>query len=135
MQIPKLPTLIYCRKKIGNHATCGKIATHCVTMQNKKENVISKRQINVHRCDAHIKSSTSTKQVVSTMPIDQSKELYSINKFLYTIIGKRISSTFHTAKYLTVKYVKENGGVMCFQEVTKKWKFVYFRQISIIHED
>jgi len=39
----------------------------------------------------------------------------------------------HTARELRVKYVKPNsGGVMCFQEHSKKWKFVYYHQIESI---
>ena len=63
--------------------------------------------------------------------LGQSYSLTKINEFLHSLIGKNIVSKMHTARQLKVKYIKPNtGGIMCFQEHSKKWKFVYYNQIK-----
>ena len=68
---------------------------------------------------------------MKSKPFDQSYILTKISQYLTTLIGKNIVSKMHTARQLRVKYIKPNtGGVMCFQEHSKKWKFVYYEQIT-----
>ncbi len=130
--IANIQKLHYCDKKIGNNCKCANIATRQVKLKNKaeKDNPIAQQEWQ-YRCLGHAATATANKVVVESNPFDQSFSLIMINKFLNSLIGKNIVSKMHTAKQLRVKYVKPNtGGVMCFQEHSKKWKFVYYEQIT-----
>ena len=130
--IANIQKLHYCDKNIGNICKCGNIATRQVKLKNKaQKDSPTARQEWQYRCEEHITTRTANKVVVESKPFDQSYSLTMINKFLHSLIGKNIVSKVHTARHLRVKYVKPNtGGVMCFQEHSKKWKFVYYEQIS-----
>jgi hypothetical protein len=132
MNIANIQKLHYCDKKSGNTCNCPNIATRQVKLKNKafKDNPSATQEWQ-YRCEEHATTPTVNKVVVETNPFDQSYSLTKINEFLYSLIGKSIKSKIHTSKQLLVKYVKPNtGGVMCFQEKTKKFKFVYYEQIS-----
>lgn len=125
--------LKYCGCGIGNSGSCANLATFKVSLERrtikKLENKNSKTD---YRCEKHkISGSTSFKVVVSE-PFEQKEKHQLVNEFLTSLIGKNIHSRFHTAIQLRVKYLKENGGVMCFQEHSKKWKYVYYNQIDEI---
>lgn len=123
--------LFYCDKKSGNTCKCANIASRKIILKKKgEENNITTKQVHGYRCEKHALTSTVNKSVVESLPFDQSYSLSKINDFLKGLIGKNIVSSIHTARQLRVKYVKPNtGGVMCFQEHSKKWKFVYYEQI------
>jgi len=134
--IANIQKLYYCDKKSGNTCKCSNIATRQVKLRRKSESdKLTASQELQHRCEEHANASTVNKVVVESNPLDQSYSLTMINRFLNTLIGKSIVSKMHTARQLRVKYVKpEKGGVMCFQEHSKKWKFVYYEQIeSVLH--
>ena len=124
--------LHYCDKKSGNTSKCAEIATRQITMKRKDEvDVLTAKQEHGYRCEDHALTGTVNKKVVESLPFDQSFALTKIVKYLQSLIGENIVSKMHTAKQLRVKYVKPNtGGVMCFQEHSKKWKFVYYEQIT-----
>ena len=126
--------IIRCDKKSSNICKCAGIATRMVLLKSKalKDNPTSTLQLR-YRCEEHAISSTAKKVVVESTPFDQSNKLVQINAYLHSLIGKNIRSNAHTAKELRVKYVKPNtGGVMCFQEHSNKWKFVYSEQITAV---
>ena len=132
MNIAKIQKLNYCDKKSGNTCKCANIATRQVKLKNKadKDNLTATQEWQ-YRCEEHSTTPTVNKVVVDSSPLDQSYSLTKINKFLHSLIEKNIKSKMHTAIQFKVKYVKPNtGGVMCFQEHSKKWKFVYYDQIS-----
>jgi hypothetical protein len=132
--IANLQKLYYCDKKLGDRSKCSNIATRQVVLKNKseKDNIIATQEWQ-HRCEEHSKTSTVTKCVVKSMPLDQSYSLCSINNFLKTLIGKSVLSKWHHLDPLKVEYVKPNtGGVMCKNEKNGKWKFVYYHQIDEI---
>lgn len=123
--------LHYCDKKSGNSCKCSNIATRQITLKRKGDQTLVATQWNEYRCEEHANTGTVNKIVVESLPFDQSFALTRISQFLHSLIGKNISSNFHTAKQLRVKYVKPNtGGIMCFQEYSNQWKFVYYHQIS-----
>jgi hypothetical protein len=127
--------LRYCGKNSGNFkATCSNIATWQVKLchKNEKGKDFHLKVKYDYRCDEHKHSSTSDYMVFDTSPFDQGYALQKINDFLKSIIGKKIHSKFHTARELEVRYLKSNGGIMCFQPITKKWKYVYYNQIDSI---
>lgn len=130
--IESLPKLHYCDKKLGDTCTCANIATRQISMKSKKDfNRLSADQEYGYRCEEHYNTGTVNKSVYQSLPFDQSFALTKISQFLNSIIGKNIVSKVHTAKSLKVKFIKPNtGGVMCFQEQSKQWKFVYYHQIS-----
>lgn len=132
--LANIQKLHYCDCRSGYKTTCSNVATWQVRMCSKKEKdlEIHLKQIWEHRCDKHKTKSTASKIVYKADPFDQGYALQMINNFLKTIIGKRIHSKFHTARELEVKYLKPNGAVMCFQPITKKWKFVYYNQIESV---
>ncbi len=137
MNIANIEKLYYCDKKTGNTCKCSNIATRQVKLKNKAEkDRITAQQEWQYRCEKHAATPTVNKVVVESNPFDQSYSLTKINRFLHSLIGKNIVSKVHTARQLIVKYVKPNsGGVMCFQEHSKKWKFVYYEQISEVLSD
>jgi hypothetical protein len=130
--IANIQKLKYCDKKSGSSCKCANIATRQVKLKNKFENdSLNSHQEWQYRCEQHANTPTAGKVVFESKPLDQGYSLTKINRFLTSIIGKNIKSIAHTARELRVKYVKPNtGGVMCFQEHSKKWKFVYYQQIS-----
>jgi len=130
--IANIQKIKYCDKKSGSSCKCANIATRQVKLKNKFENDSpTARQEWQYRCEEHATTPTVNKVVVESNPFDQGYSLTMINRFLTSIIGKNIKSNAHTARELRVKYVKPNtGGVMCFQEYSNKWKFVYYEQIS-----
>lgn len=126
-----LPKLKYCKCKSGN-GSFSKIATHEVKLRSRKddpESIPIKGELS-YRCQLHSLKGTTGKRVFESIPFDQTLELQEVNDYLKSLIGKKIESRVHTAKELEVKYLKDNGGVMCLQPITKKWKFVYHDQIS-----
>lgn len=130
--IANIQKLHYCDKKSGNTCKCANIATRQVKLKNKaqKDNPTAQQEWQ-YRCEKHATTPTVNKVVVESNPFDQSYSLTMISKFLHSLIGKNIVSKMHTARQLRVKYVKPNtGGVMCFQEHSNKWKFVYYEQIT-----
>jgi len=133
--LANIQKLHYCDKKIGNSCKCANIATRQITMKSKEDQSLSATQTHGYRCEEHAITGTVNKIVTESLPFDQSFALTKISQFLHSLIGKNISSKFHTAKQLRVKFVKPNtGGVMCFQEFSKKWKFVYYEQITdVLH--
>jgi len=132
--IANIQKLYYCDKKSGNTCKCANVATRQVVLKNKAEvDKITAPQEWQHRCEEHANTPTVNKVVVQSNPLDQSYALTAISEFLKSLIGRNIKSKMHTALQLRVKYVKpEVGGVMCFQEHSGKWKFVYYEQISEI---
>lgn len=128
MSLKNMTKLHYCNKKCSNTATCANIATRQVKLVDSSEKVECQ-----YRCEKHATTPTVNKKVLEVNLFDQNHLLMEINKVLNTLIGKNIKSKMHTARELRVKYVKPNtGGVMCFQEHSKKWKFVYYNQIVSI---
>lgn len=126
--------LNYCDKKTGNNCKCSNIATFSVILKNRdNKDSLTAQQEWSYRCGKHSKTSTANKVVVESNPLDQSFSITIINRFLRSIINKSIKSKKHTAKSLIVKYVKNDKcGVMCFNEQSKKWLFVYYEQITSI---
>lgn len=122
---------IYCGCKLGNKSKCGNIAVFIVDLCKKgiepKSNQINKS----YRCDSHKLKGTVSTKVIDHKPFDQSLVLLEINRSLIGLVGKKIKSSFHTAKYLQVKYVKDNG-IMCYQPLSNKWKYVYPEQIDYV---
>jgi len=135
--IANIQKLYYCDKKSGNTCKCSNIATRQVKLRRKSEkDKLTASQELQHRCEEHANTSTVNKVVVESTPLDQSYSITMINRFLNTLIGKNIVSKMHTARQLRVKYVKpEKGGVMCFQEHSNKWKFVYYEQIESVLQE
>lgn len=130
--LAKIQKLYYCQH--GNkNSHCSNIATHQVRLRSKKDkSIIVMKSEWQYRCDNHKNTGTKTKRVYQIDDLDQSYTLKKINDFLISLIGKRIKSNAHTARELEVKYLKSNGGVMCYQSHSKKWKFVYYEQIQEI---
>jgi hypothetical protein len=134
MNIANIQKLHYCDKKSSNTCTCSNLATRKIKLKNKseKDNPLANEKW-YYRCEEHALTPTSNKVVVDNVLFDQSQALMQTNQFLNTLIEKNIKSRVHTTKQLLVKYVKPNtGGVMCFQERSRKWKFVYYEQINEI---
>lgn len=68
--------------------------------------------------------------VISQEPFNQSESLGNVNRFLNDLVGKDVFSKWHRNTHSFIgKYLKENGGIMCQNEHTKKWKFVYYHEI------
>lgn len=133
--IANIPKIHYCQKRSGNTARCSELATTIVSLCSKHQHPETNDGMEKnHRCDEHAKTPTVGKRVFDSEPLDQSEEIKQMNNFLHSLIGKKIHSQAHTAKELIVKYVKPNGGVMCLQPITKKWKFVYYHQIVTIFD-
>lgn len=132
MNIANIQKLHYCGKKTGSSASCSNIATRQVTLKNRSErDSVTAKQKHDYRCKKHANTPTQGRVVVESRPFDQSYSLTMINEYLRALIDKNIVSRAHTARQLRVKYVKPNsGGVMCFQEHSEQWKFVYYEQIS-----
>jgi hypothetical protein len=122
----------YCCKKIGNTGRCSQFATWKVKLCSRTEQLdtLHLKYEMSYRCDEHKQSGTVNRKVFETRAFDQSYAIDKVNKFLNSIIGKIVKCKVHTAKGLEVKYRKDNGGVMCFHPITKKWKFVYYDQIT-----
>jgi hypothetical protein len=126
----KLPVIQFCCNKTSNTSRCSSLATHQVELKSKKNETISTS----FRCDAHKQTGTNGKTVVGAVPFDQQEKVNTVFAYLRTLVGRRIKSSWHSAKELEVKYLKDNCGVMCFQPITKKWKYVYYNQITSVHE-
>ncbi len=126
-----LPSLKYCSCKMSNTGTCAKLATHKTKLKSENTGIESF----VWRCDEHTQKSTANKKYVGYELFDQSEAHRKVNEYLTSLIGKRIKSKMHTARELEVKYLKDNGGVMCFQPHSKKWKYVYYHQITHVFEN
>lgn len=132
--IANIQKLSYCGCKLGNNSKCGNIATHSVKL--------CKRGIDVNgvilstmydtRCEIHKEKGTVSMKVFEVKEYDQSCSIQMVNNFLKTLIGKLIKSSVHTARELEVKFIKDNCAVMCYQNNSKKWKFVYYDQIKQI---
>ena len=134
MNIANLPILYYCDKKTGHSCKCSGIATRRIRLKNRHEkdmpNAVSEWG---YRCEEHAITPTAKRVVVESIPYNQWHIVTEINLFLSILVGKNIQSKIHRYQHLRVKYVKPNtGGVMCFQEKTNKWKFVYYNQISTV---
>ncbi len=122
--------LKYCAKRTGDFAKCANVATWQVRLCNKSDidkNV--RKELLENRCDKHKLSSTSCKKVFQVDELDQCFALQKVNDVLKFVIGKTITSTRFKGK-LTAKYKKDNGGVMCFDELKDRWVYVYYYQIS-----
>ena len=125
--------LKYCGCKSSNTSSCSNIATYQVTLRKRKEFDKNPMELQYdYRCEEHKNKGTTSKKIHEANEFDQGFSLQKINDFLKTLIGKNIHSKFHTARELRVKYLKENGGVMCFQEHSKKWKYVFYNQIDVV---
>lgn len=129
---PNFEALKYCQKNIGNTGTCSCVATRQVKLCDKESvgRAVKIKERWEYRCEEHATTGTVNYVVYESNPLDQSWNLQKVNQWLRQFIGKEIKSKVHTAKGLIVKYLKDNGGVMCFQPVTKKYKFVYYNQIT-----
>lgn len=128
--LANIQKLHYCDKKSGNRCTCANIATRQIKTKKKGDESSLNYKFG-YRCEEHANTSTVNSVVVESLPFDQSYSLTKISQYLTTLIGKNIVSKMHTARQLRVKYIKPNtGGIMCFQEHSKKWKFVYYEQIT-----
>jgi len=128
-----IPKLKYCDKRIGNgKAHCSCVATYQVKLCSKGDNDIIKIKSELgYRCNEHKTSSTVNKKVYEYHTLDQSYELQKVNEFLRSLLGKLINSKWQRESGLEVKYLKENGGVMCQHHITKKWKYVYSHEIVL----
>lgn len=125
-----LPKLHYCACKSGM-TTCANVAAYRIKLQSKKNDSPDAETAYSYRCEEHKTRGTTNKKVIESNPLDQSESLRTIFSFLRSLVGTTIQSKAHTAKELEVKYLKENAGVMCFQPITKKWKYVYYNQIIL----
>jgi hypothetical protein len=132
MNLPNIQQLHYCQKKTGHTGTCSNIATRQVKLKTKKNKESPTAETEwQYRCEEHALTATSGKCVIESNLLDQSYALTKINEYLKTLIGKNIISKWHNVRELRVKYLKPNtGGVMCFEEYSKQWKFVYYNQIT-----
>lgn len=123
-----------CSNKTGNNSTCPELA-QSVSYLHKRGVVpapTSTDYIHQYRCIEHSWSSTAKRVVFGTFPYNQADIKAKVDAFLRTLIGQRIVSSAHTARELRVKYVKDHCGVMCYQEHSHQWKFVYYHQITEI---
>lgn len=121
--------LRYCDKKMSNICKCSKIATLQVVMVNSK-NPEGKKTYG-YRCEEHAKDSTKNWEISRSYPLDQAHGLAEVNKYLRMFLGEYIIPKRYKQKLL-VKYIKPGtGGVMCYNESTKKYKFIYYDQIEI----
>ena len=120
--------ILYCDKKLSNTGTCVHLATYkskFITKKNKDNGQITTH----HRCDQHKTTSTVHTIWLSSEPITQYFEIDNIITTLKTYIGKEITSSWHRNKYpLIGKFIKD-CGIMCLEDKTKKWVYVYYHQI------
>ncbi len=127
-----IPKLNYCNCNLSNTSTCSNLAKYKVKLHRRKEVGDVHLQFDTaFRCEEHKLTGTTGKKVFESIPYEQEIALKQVNDYLKSLIGKMIKSKVHTAKQLEVKYLKDNGGIMCLQPITKKWKFVYYNQIII----
>ena len=118
-----------CNKKYGM-GKCSQIATYKVTTIKKDG---SGEERTSFRCDKCRDLTTKTRKTNSFITLDQSNNVNLMNNLLSTLLNKTIYSSHHSSKNLVVKYVKkEVCGVMCQNKNTKRWKFVYPKQIKEI---
>ena len=123
--------LKYCDTKNSNTSHCANIAKYKVVLISRKNDTNGERR-NELRCEEHKNTGTNKKKVIECVLHEQQETVNKINTFLKSLIGKNIKSRFHTARQLRVKYLKDNCAVMCYQEHSKKWKYVYYEQIEAI---
>ncbi len=129
-----LPKLKYCCHSVGQTGSCANVAKYHVKLCPRKDKPEAVKISSSYRCEEHKASGTTGKKVFETTPFDQTNELLEINNYLKSLIGKTIKSKVHTANGLEVKYIKDNGAIMCFQPITKKWKYVYYNQITEVFQ-
>lgn len=130
--LANIQKLYYC-DKLSNNCSCGNIATRQIKMVNKrwKNNPDScPTKIMGYRCEEHSFKPTVNYFVGESNELDQEYAFTKINQFLKSLINKKIISTHHGKRPLIVKYLGKNCGIMCLNEFTKKWKFVYYNQIK-----
>ncbi len=125
-------TLKYCQTKHSNTGHCAGVAAYNVVLISRKNDTNGEKR-NELRCEEHKGAGTNKKKVIECTPHEQQELVKKINAFLKSIVGKNIHATAHTAPQLRVKYVKElHCAVMCFQEHSNQWKYVYYHQIDQI---
>jgi hypothetical protein len=129
--IGNLKQLKYCECKSSNTGHCSNVATVQVILESKKDSSKDKKE---YRCNDHKQKGTAGYFVINSTVFSQRQELNDISDFLRSLIGKNIHSKVHTARHLEVKYIKGHGGVMCYQNFSRQWKYVYYNQIDFIHE-
>ncbi len=123
--------LQYCQIKHGT-GQCSNLATHIcclIRKDGKQENNVQEG----YRCEEHKNNGTKSLKVKNILNFDQTIELKRVNEFLKSLIGKNIKSNFHSARYLEARYLKPNGAIMCYQNHSRKWKYVYYNQIQEIY--
>lgn len=120
--------LKYCDKKSGNYSHCANLATYQCKKQSK-DNPNGEVKF-CFRCEKHKNSSTANQKIIDSVPFEQEENLKKVFLCLNSLIGKDVFSKWHRNKNSFIaKYVKPNGGVMCQNEYTGKWKFVYYHEI------
>ncbi len=127
-----LPKLKYCDTKLSDISGCGSLAAYKVKLASRKNESETTETVSAYRCEHHKGTGTNSKKVIELIPFDQFANIRQVNEFMRSIVGKEIVSKFHSANGLKVIYLKDNGGIMCQQPITKKWKFVYSHQITAI---
>lgn len=130
--LAKIQKLNYCQCKHSNNGHCSSVATYQVKLRSRKNDHVTATTEWSYRCEEHKNTGTNGRKIIEANPFDQSYALQKINEFLKSLIGRNIKSTYHSARWLEVKYLKNNGAVMCFQPITKKWKYVYYNQIESV---
>ena len=125
-----LPNIKYCCNKTSNSSHCSSPAKYKVLLVSRKND--SEKTMESFRCEDHKNSGTNGKKVSVLTAYNQDENLTKVFTFLRSLIGKKITAKVHTAKELEVLYVKETCGVMCLHPITKKYKFVYYNQITSV---
>lgn len=114
--------LIYCQKQTGNRKACGVLAKFKVTLKNENGTFFN------YRCDCHKNAATQSKKVIAVEEINQTLQLYEVNEYLKSLIGKEFFSKHHKTE-LTGVYLKPNGVLMSISKYGK-YKAVYAYQIQ-----
>jgi len=126
----KLPKIHKCECNHGQLMKCANVAKYSVVLRTRSNEGENAQKVNSYRCENHKNKGTTNRKVIEQTPLNQDDNLKIVYSFLRSLVGKTISSSYHTAKELEVKYVKENCAVMCLQPITKKYKLVYYNQIN-----
>lgn len=125
MEVIKLK---YCDKKSGNSSHCSKLATFQCKKQSK-DNPNGDIKF-CFRCEEHKNSSTANQKIIDSIPFEQEEKLKKVFLYLNSLIGKEVFSSWHRNNYGFIgKYLKPNGGIMCQNDKTKKYKFIYYHEI------